>query len=217
MSQIAPCITVETPDEFTAAVAKMQPFAERVHIDISDGEFAPRKLLDPEFMSWPETWTVDVHAMVKRPRDYLQKIMIHKPYTVILHAEADEDILPLLKYIRDNGCRAGVALLKTTAVSTVAEYIKAVDHVMIFSGDLGHYGGQASLLQLQKIAQIKAINPNVEIAWDGGVNVDNAFTLAHGGVDVLNSGGTINNAPDAQVAYNQLVEATSHANSVGLG
>ena len=217
MSQIAPCITVETPDEFAATVAKLSPFAERVHIDISDGEFAPRKLLDPEFMSWPEQWTVDVHCMVKHPREYIQKILIHRPHTIVLHAEADEDILPLMKYIRENGSRPGVALLKTTAVSTVAEYIREADHVMIFSGDLGHYGGKASILQLQKVSQIKAINPAVELGWDGGVGVDNAFVLAHGGIDVLNSGGAINNADDPQAAYNELVAALSHEKSIGLG
>jgi ribulose-phosphate 3-epimerase len=83
--------------------------------------------------------------------------------------------------------------------------IKAADHILIFSGDLGHYGGTASLMQLEKIRLVKAINPNAEIGWDGGANIDNAFTLAQGGVDVLNVGGAIGNAEDPASVYATLV------------
>jgi pentose-5-phosphate-3-epimerase len=45
-----------------------------------------------------------------------------------------------------------------------------------------------------------------EIGWDGGVAIDNAYTLTQGGVNVLNSGGAIQQAPDAKVAYDLLVQ-----------
>ena len=77
---------------------------------------------------------------------------------------------------------------------------------MVFSGDLGHYGGTASLMQLEKVRLIKAINPNAEIGWDGGVSVDNAYTLTQGGVDVLNTGGAVANANDPALAYATLVK-----------
>ena len=76
---------------------------------------------------------------------------------------------------------------------------------MIFSGDLGKFGGTASMMQLEKVRLIKAINPNVEIGWDGGVNVDNAYTLTQGGVDVLNVGGAIANAAEPGQVYATLV------------
>lgn len=216
MSLVTPCITVENAEEYQQSIERLKPFAERVHIDISDGEFAPRKLIEPAGLVWPANWTVDIHAMVKRPRDYLQAIMMLRPHTVVLHAEADEDIGPLLKYIKDNGSRAGVALLKSTAVSTIENYIQAADHVMIFSGDLGHHGGKASMLQLEKVRQIKAVNPQVEIAWDGGVSVENAYTISHGGIDVLNAGGAINNAPDPQQAYEALVAEISRQGTLDI-
>lgn len=36
--------------------------------------------------------------------------------------------------------------------STVDAAIKAADHVLVFSGDLGHYGGTASLISSKKFA-----------------------------------------------------------------
>ena len=54
MAVIAPCITVETDEQYKEAVERLKPFAQRVHIDTSDGEFAPTFLTLPEKMWWPE-------------------------------------------------------------------------------------------------------------------------------------------------------------------
>lgn len=206
MSEIAPTITVSTIEEYQATITRIQPFAKRVHVDISDGQFAPVEMVSVDQIFWPAEWIVDVHAMVKQPLDYVGKLIAMKPHTITFHAEADIDIAPVLKSIKQYGIKAGVALLKTTVPETVADIIKEADHVLIFSGNLGYYGGTASMMQLEKIRLIKAINPNVEIGWDGGVNTSNAFTLAQGGVDVLNTGSAINKADDPAAVYVKLVE-----------
>lgn len=205
MPSIVPCITVETVEEYKKAVARLEPFTERVHIDISDGEFAPRKLIDPTQLNWPSNWKADIHVMAKKPRQYLQHLVSLKPHTIILHAEADEDILPLLGYIKDNGVRPGVALLRRTVPSDVQPMIEIAEYAMVFSGDLGHYGGKASMMQVEKVKLLRKLKLELEIAWDGGVSVENVSTLVRSGVDVLNSGGAINNAADPQAAYNSLV------------
>lgn len=206
MSVIAPCITVETPEAFKASVEQLQTFAARVHVDTSDGEFAPAFLLGVDQMYWPATWQVDVHAMVARPSEHMARLIALKPSLIIFHAEIQEDRAALVAQIKAAGIKAGVALLKTTVPSTVADIIRLVDHVMIFSGDLGHYGGTASLMQLEKIRLVKAINPAVEIGWDGGVSLENAYTLTQGGVDVLNSGGAIAKAENPAGMYEALTK-----------
>ncbi len=54
-----------------------------------------------------------------------------------------------------------------------------------FSGDLGHYGGKASLMQLEKVRLIRSIHPEVEIGWDGGASMENILSLAQGGMSVI--------------------------------
>lgn len=205
MSVIAPCITTETPEDYKAAVERLHPFAERVHIDISDGEFAPTFLVGAAQVWWPQEWTVDIHAMVARPSDHLETLISLKPHLIVFHVEVEEDIVPVLQHIKKFGIKAGIALLRPTVPSTVDAAIKEADHVMIFSGDLGKYGGTANMMQLEKIRLVKAINPNVEIGWDGGVTAQNAFSVSQGGVDVLNVGGAIANAEDPQSVYATLV------------
>lgn len=212
MTVIAPCITVETEDDYKLTVERLSPFAKRVHIDVSDGQFAPTFLVGPNKLWWPQEWDVDIHAMVAQPSQYVPTLIQLKPHTIILHAEANEDLLPSIAAIKQAGIKVGVALVKTTVPSTVQEYIEQADHVLIFSGDLGHYGGTASLMQLEKVRLVRNIHPEVEIGWDGGANVQNAFSLAQGTVNVINVGGAINKSEDPANVYNQMVaEINKHS------
>jgi ribulose-phosphate 3-epimerase len=206
MSVIAPCITVETEDLYKKTVERYKPFVQRVQVDISDGEFAPVFLVGPDKVWWPAEWIVDVHAMVAHPNDYVDKLIALKPHLIIFHAETDANLLELFQKVKKYGIKAGVALLKTTVPETVADIIRQADHVLVFSGDLGHYGGTASLMQLEKVRLIKAINPNVEVGWDGGASIDNVFTLTQGGVDVINVGGALANADDSAKVYGTMIQ-----------
>lgn len=205
MSVIAPAITVETPEQYKAEIERIHSFAERVHIDISDGEFAPSFLIGAAQIWWPQDWLVDIHAMVARPSDHIDTLISLKPNMIIFHTETQEDIVPILQQVKKFGIKAGIALLKSTVPSTITQAIEVADHVMIFSGELGKHGGTASMMQLEKVRLIRAIRQDIEIGWDGGVNIENAYSLAQGGVDVLNVGGTIASAADAKTAYDTLV------------
>lgn len=206
MSVISPTITVETLDEYKVAVDRLQPFARHVHIDLSDGEFAPNFLIGESMLYWPKEWEVDIHAMYARPTEHLAALIALKPSMILFHVEIQEDRAAIINQIKAAGIKAGIALLRSTVPSTVAEIIKLADHVMIFSGELGKHGGTASLMQLEKIRLIKAINPAVEIGWDGGITIENAYTLAQGGVSVLNTGSSIAKAPDPAAAFNALTK-----------
>jgi ribulose-phosphate 3-epimerase len=206
MSEIAPCITVETEEQFKAVVEKFKPFAQRVQIDISDGEFTPVLLVTPEKLWWPREWSVDIHAMVAHPMDYVDRLIELEPDLIIFHVETDIFLAPVIEKIKRYNIKAGVALLKSTVPETVSDVIKLADHVLVFSGELGHYGGKASFMQLEKVRLIRNINPEVEIGWDGGVSIDNAFTLTQGGVDVLNAGGSLANVDDPASVYNAMIQ-----------
>jgi ribulose-phosphate 3-epimerase len=205
MSAIAPTILAETPDDYKTSVERLNSFAKRVHIDISDGEFAPTFTVGAAQVWWPQEWLVDIHAMVARPSEHLETLVSLKPHLIIFHAEADEDIRPVLQHVKKFGIKAGVALLRGTVPSTVQSAIETADHVMIFSGELGKYGGTASLMQLEKVRLIRNINQAVEIGWDGGINIENAYSISQGGVDVLNVGGTIAKADNPEETYTALV------------
>lgn len=209
MTVIAPAILAETIEKYTTTVTAYEAFAEHVHIDIADGEFAETMTVSTGQLFWPNNWQVDIHAMVTRPSEYVQALIELKPRTIIFHVEVDEDLTPVLQQVKQAGIRAGVALLRGTVPKSVAHLIEIADHVMIFTGDLGKYGGIASLMQLEKVRLIRLIQPSVEIGWDGGANADNVFSLCQGGIDVVNVGGAINNADEPAVMYQRMVDETN--------
>lgn len=205
MTTIAPAVLCESIEDYQATITRLEPFATRVHIDISDGEFAPTFTVGVNQLYWPTNWEVDLHAMVARPSEYLPALLALNPRTIIFHAEVAEDLTPTLEQLKAAGVKAGVALLRPTVPKLFAPYIELADHVMVFSGDLGHHGGKASLMQLEKVRLIRSIHPSVEVGWDGGASVENVFSLAQGGIDVVNAGGAICEANDANAAYDALV------------
>jgi ribulose-phosphate 3-epimerase len=205
VSVVVPTVLAENTDDFKEMVERVQPFAQRIHLDLADGEFAPTTTVSSTDIWWPKEMQADIHAMVAHPEKHVQALVAQKPHLIIFHAELQINMPALLQYVKQFGIKAGVALQRSTVPATVKAALEAADHCMIFSGDLGHYGGTASLMQLEKVRLIKAINAGLEIGWDGGVTVENAYSLAQNGVDVLNVGGAIQKAEDPQKAYAALV------------
>ncbi|OYX41393.1 hypothetical protein B7Y94_05185 [Candidatus Saccharibacteria bacterium 32-49-12] len=204
MSVIAPAILADSTTAYKEQVDRVTGFAERVHIDLTDGQFAPTFTVGTNDLWAPAGWTVDIHVMAHDLAQYVPKLVALKPNLIIVHAESNGDPLAALTQIKQAGVRAGVALLRPTVPRTVEDLIKAADHVLIFSGELGRFGGTASLMQLEKIRLVKSINPNAEIGWDGGVTIDNAYSLVQGGVDVLNVGSAIQKAGDPPAVFAKL-------------
>lgn len=204
---IAPCVTAANAAEYREQMARVAPFAKRVHIDISDGQFSPVKLINPIQAYWPEGILGDLHLMVRNPTEHIETLISLNPNLVIVHAEAQGDLLGMIRYLHAVRIKTGVALLQQTSPDQAKDLITDCDHVLIFSGDLGHFGGTADMTLLNKVAQIKAINPNVEIAWDGGATVENTGQLAAGGIDVINVGGAIQKAEDPVEVYKALMNS----------
>ena len=205
MSIITPAILATNPDEYKAQVETIFPFVERVHIDVTDGEFAPNLTLPETQIWWPQEWKVDIHMMVARPSEHIDTIIQLNPNMVIFHAEVEEDLVPIFERLKNETMiKPGLALLRSTVPETVAPAIQAAEHILIFSGNLGEMGGHASMMQLEKIRLIKEINSNVEIGWDGGANLSNIFNLTQSGVDVVNVGSAIMNSQNPEQSYKQM-------------
>ncbi|MBR2997280.1 hypothetical protein IKF33_02525 [Candidatus Saccharibacteria bacterium] len=205
MATIVPTILTADTNEYRSLVESFATFTRRVQIDISDGIFAQPATI-PEFSAWwPKEWEVDIHMMVAKPSEHLPALLKLKPSLVIFHAEVEEDLIPIMEQLRNAGIKVGVALLKSTYPGRVKETINAADHVLIFAGDLGRQGGEADMLQIEKVPIIRSINKNVEIGWDGGVNLSNIRAIAHSDIDVINVGKAITQSTERPAIYKALV------------
>lgn len=203
---ICPTILAGNVDDYRVQMERVAGFVHRVHIDLADGIFAPTKTIDLDKVWWPGGVRADLHVMYKQPFEHLKMYVNLGPQMVIVHAEADGDFISFADALHAHGMEVGVALKPETFVDTIRPALDFIDHVLIFSGNLGHFGGHADTHLLTKALQIKQLQPRIEIGWDGGINDKNARILAAGGVDVLNVGGFIQHAADPQAAYGMLVK-----------
>ena len=202
---IVPTILVNNKKDFRTQVETINAFTRRVQIDITDGVFAPTETLDITNIWWPKGWETDLHLMVSRPSEQLETIFKLSPSLCIFHAETNENLLPVFEELKKHEIKTGVALLPSTYPGHVKSYIEAADHVLIFAGQLGVQGGQADLLQMEKIALVRSIKPELEIGWDGGANMTNIRALAHADVDVIDVGSALSTADNPAEMYAQLV------------
>jgi len=201
---ICPTVTTDDVDVYRLQIEGTLDYAHRLHIDLADGIFTTNRLMKIEDVWWPGGVRADLHVMYEKPFEHTAALVALQPQLVIVHAEAEGDFTAFAQMLHRHGIESGVALLPETPVETIAPALEQIDHVLIFSGKLGHFGGHADLKLLQKVQQLRELKPTVEIGWDGGVSDKNAKQLAEGGVDVLNAGGYLHGTQDAAQAYAKL-------------
>ena len=202
---IVPAILTDNKQDYRAQVERINVFTRRVQIDVTDVMFAPFPTLDITNIWWPKNWAADLHLMAASPSTFLDTILKLHPSLCILHAEATEDLTPTFSALKEAGIKIGVALLPSTYPGNVKPYIDMADHVLVFAGQLGVQGAPADLMQMEKIALIRNMKPEVEIGWDGGANITNIRALSHADLDVINVGSAIATAPDPGAVFQNLV------------
>lgn len=204
---ISPTILAGTPEEYRRQVERISTFATRIHIDLADGQFAPTRTIAVDQVWWPGGIRADLHVMYQKPFEHYKTYLSLGPQMIIVHAEAEGRFVPFAELMHRHGIEVGVALKPESPVELIRPALEWIDHVLIFSGNLGHFGGQADLALVDKARLLRRLKPGLEIGWDGGINNNNAQTLARGGIDVLNVGGYIQHAADPRMAYGSLARA----------
>lgn len=202
---VVPAILAESKLEYRQQIERVNTFSRRVHIDVSDGNFAPATTLDITNIWWPKEWKADMHIMAAYPSQLLDTILKLAPSLCILHAEASEDLTPIFNTLKKEGIRTGLAILPSTYPGRVKNYIDMVDHVLIFAGQLGMQGSPADMMQMEKIAIVRSMKPELEIGWDGGANKSTMRALAHADLDVINVGSALSKVENPAEVYHEIV------------
>ncbi|HUA13434.1 MAG TPA: hypothetical protein VL989_02960 [Candidatus Sulfotelmatobacter sp.] len=201
---ICPTITAENEEDYGKQIDNILGFAERIHIDLMDGKFAPTTSLDINKIWWPEYITADLHLMNQKPEEHIDELRQLKPHLVIVHIEAELDHKKFCESLKGEGIKTGIALLKDSELGKIKEVAANYDHILVFGGHLGYHGGQADMSLIDKLENAKELYPDKEISWDGGINDQNAKSLVEAGASVLDVGGFIQDDPNPEQAYAKL-------------
>ena len=185
--------------------------ADWIHFDVMDGVFVPNISMGfpvLESVSRIKRKPVDVHLMIVNPEKFIREFAYYGSDHITVHYEACNHLHRAIYQIKDNGCKAGVAINPHVRVDNLSEIIKDVDIVNLMSVNPGFSGQKFIDNTFEKIKALKKLiqdkNTEATIIIDGGVNLKNAPDLVKEGVDVLVAGSTVFNSDDPLSTIEQL-------------
>ena len=175
--------------------------AQWLHCDVMDGVFVPNISFGFPVIKAISKLTdkvLDVHLMIVNPDRYVGAVRDCGASIMNVHQEACTHLNRTINAIKQAGMKAAVTLNPATPVSTLEDIITDVDMVLLMSVNPG-FGGQSFITNtLNKVGRLKQLitesGSKALIEIDGGVNTDNAKSLADAGADVLVAGSAIFNA-----------------------
>jgi ribulose-phosphate 3-epimerase len=201
MASVAPTINATTPEDFARRINNVKPFAKRLHIDVGDGVFTDVRTIGLTQVYDIDGVPFDLHLMMVHPEGQMENILAVGPQLVITHFEAPFDHQAFFKELRSVDLKVGLAVKVETTIEQVKDLLETIDHLVVFTGKLGHNGGEFRADCLDKISQARNINPNLEIAVDGGLNQETARVAIEAGANLLDVGSFTHDADDPEIAY----------------
>ena len=108
-----------------------------------------------------------------------------------------KDVFAAIEQIQSAGFRAGLSLNPDVTVEMVAKFIPKIDEVQIMGYPAGYSGQKFQRQVVEKVAQVRAIRPDIEVGIDGGVNHTSVKIIAQAEFDVVNVNTYLFHNPEA--------------------
>ena len=165
--------------------------AEYLHLDVMDGNFVPNISFGAPVISSirkHSNLVFDVHLMVENPDRFIKDMVDAGADVITIHAEATKHLNRTIQLIKSYGKKVGVALNPSTPLDFIKYDLKDIDMVLIMTVNPG-FGGQAFIEgMLQKIRDLRSIDPNIDIQVDGGINNKTSKLVKEAGANILVAG-----------------------------
>lgn len=205
---ISPSILTLDFSNIQTQCAKLQrDGADWIHLDVMDGIFVPNSTFDWQLVSQVKqtvTIPLDVHLMVVDPINVVDNYAKAGADIITFHLEAAKDVVATINAIKMSGCKVGISIKPGTPVAEIEPYLPLIDMVLVMSVEPG-FGGQKFMPSaVERIAQIRALNPDILIQVDGGINTQTAPLVKKAGAKVLVAGSAIVNTDDWEKAISNL-------------
>lgn len=199
MTIIAPSVlSMDYTDTKSQLMELEKSEAKWLHFDVMDGHFVPNLTFGVDILKAMKkscSLLMDVHVMIEEPKRYAEMFVEAGAKMYTFHYEALRDkneILDLVEFLHQKGCKAGISIKPNTPVSVLDELLPYFDLVLVMSVEPGFGGQKFDPRALDKIAALrkqideKGLNCLIEV--DGGINKETAKVCKEAGVDVLVAG-----------------------------
>ena len=192
------------------------------HIDVMDGKFVTKntyaKMLNySSYIKRISNLPLDVHLMVEDVQSAVDDFLSLEPNIITFHFESfnsedkeknKKDILDMIKYIKDNNCKVGLAIKPNTNLEDIYEFLPYIHMCLIMTVEPGEGGQDLITNTLKKIEDLKNYisknNIDIDIEADGGINLATVSDVKKAGANILVSGTAILVAKDYKVIIDEL-------------
>ena len=180
-------------------ISKVASTSDFLHLDIMDNVFVPNFTFDLDrafeiinFSKLP----VDAHLMVNNPDEIAPLYAQNGCASVTFHLEAATNVSKIIRDIRSNGTKVGLAIKPATQFADVERWIEEIDMLLIMTVEPG-FGGQSFMHdQMAKVRQArtfieKIINSKPTLQIDGGVSLETIEEAAKAGANCFVAGSAV--------------------------
>lgn len=180
---------------------------DHVHFDVMDGVFVNNISYGIPMLAGVRKYTdmfIDVHLMITEPIKYIKAFADNGADMISFHLEAASDPSEVIRAIKAENKKAGIAIKPDTPVSAVLPYVSSVDMVLIMTVEPG-FGGQGFISgMVDKIRELRSYADengiDIHIQVDGGINAETSALVREAGADILVAGSYLFKAEDMSAA-----------------
>lgn len=210
-TEVSPSILSADFGKLNEEVASVEPFCDRLHIDVMDGHFVPNISFGAPVYKWIKTrLPLDVHLMIEHPWEFFDDFIKAGANTLTIHEEVFRDggyeggLSKALKVIANEGVLPGVSVKPGTPVEKIKDVLDLVDYILIMTVEPG-FGGQDFMPEMvEKIRKLRDFGFEKNISVDGGINSETGKICVDAGANVLVAGSYIFKAEDRKEAIESL-------------
>ena len=189
---VAPSLLAADFSKLREEIQEVESYgAEYLHLDVMDGNFVPNISFGAPVISSirkHSNLVFDVHLMVENPDRFIKDMVDAGADVITIHTEATKHLNRTIQLIKSYGKKVGVALNPSTPLDVIKYDLKDIDMVLIMTVNPG-FGGQAFIEEmLQKIRDLRSIDPNIDIQVDGGINNKTSKLVKEAGANILVAG-----------------------------
>jgi len=211
--KLAPSILSADFARLGEEVARVEKYADLLHVDAMDGHFVPPITIGPVVVKALRRITslpLECHLMVTDPLGQSEQFAEAGATSVIAHLEAVPNPSRVIERARSLGIGIGISINPPTPLDAALPYLDQVDVLNIMTVNPG-WAGQAFIREmLPKIqaarAEIEGRGLDIGIAVDGGVDLDSGREALDAGATVLGAASAIFSRPDPAEAARALKE-----------
>ncbi|MCR3754639.1 MAG: ribulose-phosphate 3-epimerase [Candidatus Westeberhardia cardiocondylae] len=174
--------------------------ADMIHVDVMDNHYVANLTMGPMVLRSLRNYGIlvpfDVHFMVKPlcHRLILDFIDAGANY-ITFHPEVSCDVNESVCFIRDHGCKVGLAFSPDVSLDILENLIYVVDMVLLLAVYPGFSNQSFLLSTFQRIKQVRdlidLVGLNVFLSVDGGIKISNIMKVASYGANMFVAGSAI--------------------------